>query len=337
MDVLPWLLDSDPAIRWQVLRDLVGAFERARIAILRIFNVNLCPTIGCTMKTTEKKPTEVPHNLHAELLFETAPQIDHSLIRDHLSIITNAELISGKDHSDLFLIAHQNHVVELKDAKKVALATAILKGDPTKPGPSPSATTAAGQTWEWPEAKQVLARSTHQMLITEMFGGLFQPADRVSAFHSILRMMVELTRPIGIHCHHAERLLDPARVLKASGKTNSVEQMEAFINVRLFRIENQQPGDMLMDTRGLATLGLPDLQIHFRNLNPGKVASVLYNSAMHIYGAGDCINDGETIQGINPDDKWRCQHEDALVGPKRLVLDLDPGDPFAAGQRQRHR
>ena len=39
MTVLDWLLDSDPAIRWQVLRDLVAApadvvaAERARVAI----------------------------------------------------------------------------------------------------------------------------------------------------------------------------------------------------------------------------------------------------------------------------------------------------------------
>jgi hypothetical protein len=38
MEVLDWLLDSDPAIRWQVLRDLTGApasevrAERARVA-----------------------------------------------------------------------------------------------------------------------------------------------------------------------------------------------------------------------------------------------------------------------------------------------------------------
>ena len=38
MTVLDWLLDSDPAVRWQVLRDLVGApaavvaVERARVA-----------------------------------------------------------------------------------------------------------------------------------------------------------------------------------------------------------------------------------------------------------------------------------------------------------------
>src|SRR4051812_9992767 len=38
MDVIEWLLDSDPSIRWQVMRDLVGAAteavaqERSRIA-----------------------------------------------------------------------------------------------------------------------------------------------------------------------------------------------------------------------------------------------------------------------------------------------------------------
>jgi hypothetical protein len=38
MTVVDWLLDSDPAIRWQVMRDLVGASaedvaaERARVA-----------------------------------------------------------------------------------------------------------------------------------------------------------------------------------------------------------------------------------------------------------------------------------------------------------------
>lgn len=38
MTVLDWLLDSDPAIRWQALRDLAGApadtvaAERARVA-----------------------------------------------------------------------------------------------------------------------------------------------------------------------------------------------------------------------------------------------------------------------------------------------------------------
>ena len=29
------------------------------------------------------------------------------------------------------------------------------------------------------------------------------------------------------------------------------------------------------------------------------------------------------------------EHEDALVAPARRVLDIDPGDPYAAGRRAR--
>ena len=59
------------------------------------------------------------------------------------------------------------------------------------------------------------------------------------------------------------------------------------LNVRLFRVEGGAQGDMLMDTRGLAALGLPDLQMHFRGLNPGRVAGLLFNYGRYIYENGD--------------------------------------------------
>lgn len=46
--VIKWLLDSDPSIRWQVMRDLIGlpaeevATERARVAPCR------APALGCS-------------------------------------------------------------------------------------------------------------------------------------------------------------------------------------------------------------------------------------------------------------------------------------------------
>ena len=89
-----------------------------------------------------------------------------------------------------------------------------------------------------------------------------------------------------------------------------------------------------MDTLGLHVLGLPDLQCHFTGLDPNGIARILHNTAAYIYEHGDVIDDGHTISG--PDgEAWRCQHEDTLVPPHRLVLDLDPGDPHAAGTRHR--
>ncbi len=90
-----------------------------------------------------------------------------------------------------------------------------------------------------------------------------------------------------------------------------------------------------MDTRGLSTFGLPDIQIHFRDLAPNALAAHLYNTAYYIYTKGDCIEDGHTIEGLDPEQKWRCRHETALIEPQREVIDMDPGDPYAAGKRRR--
>jgi hypothetical protein len=54
-----------------------------------------------------------------------------------------------------------------------------------------------------------------------------------------------------------------------------------------------------------------------------------------VFERGDVIRDGDTIEGIEPGEKWRCLQEEALIPPDRLVIDLDPGDGYAAGQRFR--
>ena len=47
-----------------------------------------------------------------------------------------------------------------------------------------------------------------------------------------------------------------------------------FLNVRVFKV-GDNPGEMLMDTLGLAAIGLPDLQCHFRDLDLNEVADLL--------------------------------------------------------------
>ena len=68
---------------------------------------------------------------------------------------------------------------------------------------------------------------------------------------------------------------------------------------------------------------------------PGPLAAVLHATASYLFEAGDVIADGDTISGPEGDEHWRCRHEDALVGPRRQVLDVDPGEPYAAGRRER--
>jgi len=89
------------------------------------------------------------------------------------------------------------------------------------------------------------------------------------------------------------------------------------------------------DPRGLGALGLPDLQCHFFDLEPSAVARVLYDAAFYVFEHGDVIEDGHTIQGVDAGSKWRARHLESLVGPMRVVLDLDLGVKHAAGSRAR--
>ena len=84
-----------------------------------------------------------------------------------------------------------------------------------------------------------------------------------------------------------------------------------------------------MDTRGLAEVGLNDLQCCYRGLNPGEVAGQLFNLAVYLVDNGMVIDNGDTVQSNLGNETWRAQYTDALVQPDRVVLELDPGDPHS--------
>ena len=91
----------------------------------------------------------------------------------------------------------------------------------------------------------------------------------------------------------------------------------------------------MLDTLGLHVFGLPDLQCHFRDRSPGEIAGMLYATALYVFDSGDVIGDGNTISGPDGEGRYVCRRETSLLEPTRLVLDVDLGDPYAAGQRDR--
>ena len=126
------------------------------------------------------------------------------------------------------------------------------------------------------------------------------------------------------------QVLDPEKVrAKLSEPVQRANPTYGFVNVRLFNVEDG--GTHIMDTLGLAALGLPDLQVHFRGLEKAEVADLLYSVAAYLMENGNVIDNGHTVPGLLPGESWTCTHAMALVGPDRLVLDIDPGAAFSAG------
>ncbi len=58
------------------------------------------------------------------------------------------------------------------------------------------------------------------------------------------------------------------------------------------------PGNKIVDTIGMSTLFLPDLQYHFHNVNPNEVVNHAYNVLSYIFDEDNPIENGDTIDGL---------------------------------------
>lgn len=219
---------------------------------------------------------------------------------------------------DQFSIAHTDLLTEVPDQRPVPLMTAAFTGEGVKPIDT-------SQSWDASETlKAAAAEATHELVLAELFAFAHPPADRLRALADVVGALAEVGDPVAAVVLMSQQLLDV--------ESASDPDLLAY-NVRLFTVAGEE-GVMVMDTLGLDVFGLPDLQVHFRDLDPGLVGRQLWALAAYVLEHGDVIDDGHTVQGVD-DASWRARHEDALVGPPREVIDLDPGDPWAAGTRER--
>ena len=105
--------------------------------------------------------------------------------------------------------------------------------------------------------------------------------------------------------------------------------------MRFFNIQGTE--DMLIDTVGMNTLYLPDLQYHFHDVDPNWIVNHAYNVASYILENDNPIKSGETVDGIingrmTRELQWKCQYEEALIQPMREVIDIHMGK-YASGGR----
>ncbi|MBV9866058.1 MAG: DUF4261 domain-containing protein [Abitibacteriaceae bacterium] len=282
------------------------------------------------------QPTAVPDRdvagVYAVVLFyEQLPQINKAELLEKLRAhCGNVIPLDGSTTSDTLAFAYADHKVRYQNGE---LPAQCLIAPAKGPLEMEHYESAFQQTWDWPQARAVVGECKATLLLTDMLAAGLEPHTRLDLFTGALLALLEVAPCRAIYWQPSQQFIEPSAYIAAHQVGENYNPLYGAINVRLFEVQGRLPGEKLMDTRGLATLGLPDLQCHFVKLDPNEVGHVLYNSAFFTFDRGDIIEDGHTIQGIKSDDKWRCQHEDALAPPERVVLDLDPGPPYAAGDR----
>lgn len=220
--------------------------------------------------------------------------------------------------------------VVFKDGSIPAQLTFLETDKETKPDAYEDA---LHQSRSFPKAREVLKDCRHSVMLMNMMCSPLSHETRRAIISNGVKAAIQTMAIDAVHWSPTQQLIDPADIVaKFADPREVINPTQGFLNVRFFKNASRD-GEMVMDTLGLNALGLTDFQIHYRDLDAGDVAGVMWGLGGYAFEKGDVIEDGHTVQGPKPEDRWRCRREESLLDPKRTVLDIDPGPPFAAGGR----
>jgi hypothetical protein len=270
-----------------------------------------------------------------EFFYETPPLLGKTAVLDALrKRCPDLAPVEVKAEGRALAFEHREHVVR-SGSRDIPMRTLV--------GTSISAPVpgrfqgALAQSWGWPYAVEVLSRCRGSILLTDVAPTGMDHRARMVLFENTLAALLEASPAVSIHWQPTQQFVRPREFLAAFDEAGGLVWMPGPINVRLFRMEGEDPPaasasahETLMDTLGLAPLGLPDVECHFRDLDSAGVSRVLYNTAIYLAQQGCVLEDGHTVPGLRSDEKWTCRHVRSLALPDRLAIRLDPGPDYAA-------
>ncbi len=192
------------------------------------------------------------------------------------------------------------------------------------------------QMWDcMNDRDRILSECKYQILATDTLGGGLPSKKRANMLMDYLEALVELYP----QCEAVYNLNSGKLIMADDIRKKEITGIDRFIryavNVRFFNIQGTE--DKVVDTLGLSLLYIEDLQYHFHGMDPNWVVNHAYNLASYLLDNDKPMKDGDTIDGIRngmivQDIQWKCQYEDALIQPARIVMDVCMGE-YAAGSR----
>ncbi|MDR2529344.1 MAG: DUF4261 domain-containing protein [Synergistaceae bacterium] len=227
--------------------------------------------------------------------------------------------------SDMRAFALTSHTVAYKEGQKAPSQVILVPCAPIKQ-PLGDAITRS-QFWDCPDGAERIDSCPWQVMIGDFLARL-PPLERGDVLANWLEVALSLFPTCEAVYPHASGKLLTAESARNNPYPGDPRRFVWFgVNARFFNVRGTE--DSVVDTLGLYALGLPDVQYHFRGLDPGKVVRHAYNTAVYQFENGAPIQAGESIEGIEPGSSWLCQYERALIQPVRDVLDIAPGEHAA--------
>lgn len=195
------------------------------------------------------------------------------------------------------------------------------------------------QMWDCQEDRdRILSECNYQVIATDMLAAGMDYRERANMLMDFLEALMELYPTCEAVYFQTSGKMFTARQIREHQIPRESRFLYFAVNVRFFNIEGGR--DMLIDSLGMSTLNLPDVQYHFHDMDPNWVVNHAYNLLSYLYDYDCPIKSGETVDGVDVTAggqmtqgvQWKCQFEEALVQPQRTVLDICMNE-YAAGGR----
>ena len=191
------------------------------------------------------------------------------------------------------------------------------------------------QTWDCPDAGQILEACKYQVIGNDMMAAGLPAKQRAELLVGFIEALMEIFPGCkAVITESSKKMLTRDAIVNCD-MTGGAKFIYYAVNVRFFNIQGS--GDMMVDTVGMSTLFLPDLQYHFHGMDPNHVVNHAYNFLTYIFDNDNPMKPGDGIDGIKDghmsmEIQWETQYEQALIQPVREVLDVNMGE-YAAGNR----
>ena len=191
------------------------------------------------------------------------------------------------------------------------------------------------QVWNCPNVDDLLAECEYRVFATDMLAAGLESKQRADMLVKYVDALLELYPACKAVVFGPSRKFLSRESIENHPDKAVTRFIDYAVNVRYFNIQGTD--DMMVDSVGMSTLFLPDVQYHFHGMNPDDVVIHAYNMLCFILENDNPVGDGDTISGLENGEldsnvQWTLQYEDSLVQPVRAVLDVNMGE-YASGTR----
>ena len=231
--------------------------------------------------------------------------------------------------SGLSSFALTEHQVEYEGGKKAPAQVIITEFMPIKEPIGDDIIRT--QFWDCPNGVELLDSCSWQIMVSDFMARGLPALERAEILSDLLEVALDIFPScVGVYFSSSGKLLT-AEGARNNPYSGPCRFFHGGVNARFFNVQNSD--SMVVDTLGLYALNLPDVQYHFRNLDPNSVVRHAYNTAIYQFKNNVPIESGNTIEGIEAGSRWKCQYENSLIQPVREVLDIFTNE-FVAGNRE---